>query len=424
MLVPTASPMEYSPMTTTQTRPAVSQELGVKPGAGAVGDASTHAASQRKVTMSANVGVRMFRSKKDSFGSAESTSAAAAPTNKAAAASHDDAVDRDSSRQADRTNQQKPGARAPLSVGRRKMLNTEHSAHSLTSSPAPAGGSSALHEGDDSSSDSDSDSEETYDFDKRRKFENSWMGRAFAAVGHCTRSLVDGEGRSDTEHVHDAEWMQSHLGDLFVAAGETTSAHTGPALSTVSQLYLHCARVASVAASHCTLTVLSLWRVHRVCLWPRRDARGASGRGGAASARAHTMPALASPPPHPRRALSPHPCGEPLANALLLVPATQVLRQGELSDRVYLILEGTAIMRKQQADGSVKDIEGHRVPGNTLGELSFLLGTPCSVLSARRAPTQCPTHGIALAAHARSLSPTAPLGSLPAALWRYAVCAL
>ena len=57
-------------------------------------------------------------------------------------------------------------------------------------------------------------------------------------------------------------------------------------------------------------------------------------------------------------------------------PGQAFLREGEPNSRVFLILAGTAVMRKQQADGSYKELEGLRVPGETVGELSFLLGEP------------------------------------------------
>ena len=56
-------------------------------------------------------------------------------------------------------------------------------------------------------------------------------------------------------------------------------------------------------------------------------------------------------------------------------PGEVIIEQGVPSDRIYLIMEGTAVLRKRQSDGSSRELEGLRGPGDTIGELSFLLGT-------------------------------------------------
>lgn len=57
-------------------------------------------------------------------------------------------------------------------------------------------------------------------------------------------------------------------------------------------------------------------------------------------------------------------------------PGDIILQQDNLSDRIYMLLEGSCVLRKTCHDGTIEDLEGVRGRGDIIGEGSFLLGTP------------------------------------------------
>ncbi|KAL1520053.1 hypothetical protein AB1Y20_023528 [Prymnesium parvum] len=57
-----------------------------------------------------------------------------------------------------------------------------------------------------------------------------------------------------------------------------------------------------------------------------------------------------------------------------LKPGSVLIVQGQPSESVYLLVEGTTVLKKYSANGEAKEI-GSRGAGQLLGELSFLLGT-------------------------------------------------
>jgi len=66
-------------------------------------------------------------------------------------------------------------------------------------------------------------------------------------------------------------------------------------------------------------------------------------------------------------------------------PGDAFIEQGKPSDSIYLIIKGSVVLRKTRQDGTVQELTNLRKAGETLGELSFLLGT-LPVLSVHATP--------------------------------------
>lgn len=55
-------------------------------------------------------------------------------------------------------------------------------------------------------------------------------------------------------------------------------------------------------------------------------------------------------------------------------PGEKIITQGERADEMVLVLKGSVVVRRTQPDGTVEELSIIRSAGETLGELSFLLG--------------------------------------------------
>lgn len=73
------------------------------------------------------------------------------------------------------------------------------------------------------------------------------------------------------------------------------------------------------------------------------------------------------------------------SDPITVPPGEAFITQGEPCDSIFLVMKGSVVLRKTLKDGSVQELSKIRYAGDTLGELSFLLGS-LPVLSVHATP--------------------------------------